>query len=142
MENLKLDVHGPILTNVAYYAGYIDGEGCFDTSNNSPRIRVNNTYPKVLYELKKFYGGTVRYRTPTSATSRPYFVWRIQGKLALEACRSLIPFLREKKEQALILLEITDYPAKSAKRLHLVGELKRLKRIEYGERESSRICTD
>ena len=84
----------------------------------------------------------MKLRTPKSIASRPYFVWRIQGKLALAACRSLLPFLREKKLQAAILLEIMDYPPKSAKRLHLVDELKRLKRIKYAERESVGIYTD
>ena len=72
----------------------------------------------------------MKLRTPKSIASRPYFVWRI------------LPFLREKKLQAAILLEIMDYPPKSAKRLHLVDELKRLKRIKYAERESVGIYTD
>jgi len=131
-----LVVLGKTLTEVelAYLAGFLDGEGSFGFYSASPRVAVSNCYPPVLLYLSAAFGGKVWADVKRSnPMQRRLFRWAVFGDNARACCELVLDYLFEKKPQAEILLRIADYPAQSATRARLAKTLKTLKRIEYDE---------
>lgn len=126
-----MDGIGPKPTDLAYAAGYIDGEGCFRWGS-SPRVSVKTTYPHVLKWLQHTFGGTVAQVSSGEGNLRSAFEWNIYGKAAIAACGMLLPYLKEKREQASILMQIMEFPPNSEARRRRIESLSKLKRIDYG----------
>lgn len=135
--------------DLAYIAGFLDGEGCFSTQRNSQasiRITVSNTYKPVLDWLQENFGGNVRphykNKSKIKKNHRPVYVWDIMGKGAEYLCKIIAPFLKEKTEQALLLIGLaqTKQIAKrkgvpeevKLQRERLASKLTKLKRVSYG----------
>lgn len=129
-----LDTTGPEPTDLAYLAGYMDGEGCFRANKGSIEVQVKNTYPHVLYLMQKLFGGavSVESRSRLVANHRTAFCFAIYGDSARSMVNLLLPYLKEKKAQAEIVLQLIDHPKHSAIKVHLTRRLKELKRIDYG----------
>lgn len=112
MESIKVDD-----TELAYFAGFLDGEGTFlihrahDRYYKS-RISCGNTYLMVLERLKRIFGGSIIKR-PIQPNRKPFFVWYVDGHRASDVAKQLLPFLREKKLQAEIII---DYEASRYRR--------------------------
>jgi len=133
-------IHGRTLTDgerLAYFAGYLDGEGCFySTPGGSVRIQVSNTFPYTLEQLKQRFGGSVRLRGKSNG-GRAVYEWVVYGKVAMEACALLAPYLHEKRDQCSTLVAIRGSHPRSARRASLIACLKDLKKISYSEEEES-----
>lgn len=125
-----MDATGLTPTELAYFAGFVDGEGCFGYYT-TPRVAVTNTYLPVLKELQAAFGGTWSLRGNRSPdVHRTCYAWVITGGHALNAVALLLPYLREKRPQAQLLLDIPAYPAHSAMRKALMQRLSELKRVD------------
>lgn len=76
-------------------------------SAGSITLKVDSCYPKVCYRLFKLFGGRFRHikRKTNFYRKRNYFSWAIHGEKAFLAVTTLFPFLREKKDQAKLLLK-------------------------------------
>lgn len=67
--------------NLAWAAGFLDGEGSFtvEASKNpikSIRITCGQNHPELLYRLQRVFGcGTVRKQT-----TRDFYIWRISQR--------------------------------------------------------------
>ena len=110
----------------AYCAGFLDGEGCFTYR----RVIVTNTYPVPLFILQERFSGAVRKRKPFKE-SKPAYEWSVNGEAADECLKRVLPYLLEKKQQALLILEISKYPVGSAQRTKRGKELREAKRTRY-----------
>lgn len=118
-------------TQRAYWAGFLDGEGCFRINNGSTaEVSVSNTFSAALHELQAAFGGHVAKKLPR-LNRRPCFQWRVQGEEARECVLDVEPYLFEKRRQAAILLIFSSYPKHSAMRTSLLKELSALKRVEH-----------
>lgn len=130
-----MDLAGPKPTNewLAYVAGYIDGEGCLDAGSNggTARVQISNTFPGVLKDIAEVFGGKVRSRPGWKVRHRANHYYLIHGEPAKTLCRLLLPYLREKRYQAELLLRLNDYPRRSAMRESILRRLKGAKRLEY-----------
>lgn len=117
---------------MAYIAGYLDGEGCF-TFVNTPVIEITNTYPHTLMWIKQFFGGTVSMRSNTRNSDkwRTTYRYKICGSNALHMCRSVSPYIQEKKLQVEAVLAMSKLPKQSEARKQLQKELSSLKVINY-----------
>ncbi len=124
------------IEEMAYYAGIIDGEGCI-SYYKSLGVSVEGLYPKTLIEMHTVFGGSVS--EIKRANKRRYYRWRIYGQDAGRCLQMLLPYLREKKEQAEVGLEAMCYPKHSDKRKMLTAHLKALKKVEHGP-EPTRLC--
>ena len=130
LENLRSEGTGQKLIDMVYAAGYLDAEGCL-RFNNTTVVSISNTYPLTLFWFQKLFGGTVREKGAAKDGHRQAYEWYCTGETARNCIKEVLPFLKEKLPQAVILLQILKYPKKSAKRTALVNELKKLKRINY-----------
>ena len=119
----------------AYLAGYTDGEGHFGFTRSSPRFEVTNTCPIVLLKLKTKFGGEVRLSTVSSKLNRRH-AWRYSAHVASipKILKKILPFLVEKKPQALLLLEymsIAKNAGSSVRKAEIQATIAQLKRISY-----------
>lgn len=125
-----METTGTRPTEIAYLAGFFDGEGCvlYD------RIMVDNTNPYLLEKFYLIWGGRIGEKGDATRTeqTRTCYRWHAHGDTARKAARDMMPYLVEKKQQAEILLEVINYPLSSAMREYHLKQLKNLKRIEYG----------
>ncbi len=113
--------------DLAWMAGYLDGEGSFVLNHNSIRLQLDNTYlPSLLFFRQKF-GGSILL--PKRQKGRPVYRWVLGGKKLEPILELLLPYLREKKPQAQILADWKDYSKKE--REHFRQLLGTLKRPEY-----------
>ncbi len=111
------------ITDIAYAAGVIDGEGHVGIHRHwysSKRfgryavyncaVSVTNTNEPVLQWLKELFGVGNVYpegrKKPLKPHYKPRFVWILSAKQAAHVIAVLLPFLRIKKEEALLVLAL------------------------------------
>lgn len=88
--------------DLAYLAGFLDGEGCFTTTSSSIVIKSSNTSLPVLNWIRETFGGSISLHSKRH--QKQAYQWSINGANAERLCRKLHPYLREKKAQAALLL--------------------------------------
>lgn len=129
MATTSSDRAGLKLTNTIWSAGYLDGEGYF-TFGGSPTVGVSNTHLPSLKFLRGLYGGTVGRKTFGDDRTRPAYEWRCYGKNAVAVIQAVLPFLREKAPQAMIVLHLAATKP-GPEREALAAKLSRLKRVRF-----------
>jgi len=108
--------------DLAYVAGFIDGEGCFDFVKSrksiTPRIVVVNTNKEIIEEFKSNFGGDITVREHKDHPNwKITYVWRLQHSAAIELTRKLLPYLKVKAPQARLIIEFGETRPGSGKRL-------------------------
>ncbi len=93
-----------------YAAGFLDGEGCFTVTNKHycrARVMCENTYRPAIEWLHTTFGGLARFDISGKKTNhRPTHRWVLSDRDAAEFCAVIAPYLREKAEQALLIIAI------------------------------------
>jgi hypothetical protein len=92
-------------TELAYFAGFIDGEGCITNTNTSAYMKVAHTYLPVLQKLQEVFGGSLSDHIDKSHKKKAW-LWRVCGDEALQTLLALRPYLIEKQRQADIAIEL------------------------------------
>lgn len=102
------------ITDLAYTAGYIDGDGCFHIGKErSPkrlktkyvvRIAISSTNPKVLKYFKNIFGGRVCLVKEEHNNNKALHQFSVGKIQALNMAKDIYSFLVEKKEECRILL--------------------------------------
>lgn len=137
---------------LAYLAGLIDGECCIGaynvrqkSSTKSPYAQITITTcmvtPFAVKLLQAVFGGTIKAMTKTG-NRRQTFHWCVRNREAESCLRAVLPFLREKREQAEVALSLAELRRSRGHTLQLTDEeiadreqyvqmLKNLKRVEY-----------
>lgn len=100
---------------------------------NSLEVSVCSIYPYTLEVFHQAYGGTLSRRR-RKGRHRTVHEWRIYAKRAEALIEDVLPYLKEKRGQALLCLEIRSM-APGPSRDGLVAQLKSMKRIEYKNAE-------
>lgn len=101
-------------TDRAYIAGFIDGEGCISISDREgryfqPRVTITNTDREILEWILSLYPGQniAEKRRDNSKHKLAYAaVW--SGAQAAVLLEDVISFLRMKREQAYLVLELIE----------------------------------
>lgn len=118
-------------TEIAYLAGYLDGEGSFYDAGGTARLSVGNTYRPLLERLHRHFGGSFSRERRRIKRGRQMWQWVCCGEDVKTILSLVRPYLVEKGPQADMLLEALKYPYRSARRTALRTSLKALKRIEH-----------
>jgi len=112
-NNEKLDLN--------YLAGFFDGDGSISIKRqNHPQstrgvcytlqVAVTNTNKEIVEHFKKVWkAGHIQTKTPLKQTHKTAYVWRVTGRTAKMVLEPLLPFLRVRKEQAVLALEFQTY---------------------------------
>ena len=92
-------------TEIAYIAGFFDGEGCVrikqaNQGGNSYYLiaHITNTNPVILKKVQDLFGGNTRVQE--KGRNKPIYNWYITSSEANDFLKTLQPFLIEKKSQA------------------------------------------
>lgn len=108
-------------TTLAYLAGAIDSDGSIGIKRSTYHIRVrkdakNATYseriqlkqvtPQIPELLKECFGGAFRIEKPSTQDGKPLFSYGCTDKQAARACELMLPYLRVKRRQAELVLEL------------------------------------
>lgn len=91
-------------TDIAYAAGFFDGEGCITISKNGAvDVRITNTAKNVLVKLQNIFGGAITDRT--QRVNKAQYAYSFYGENAIQFIKTIKPYLIEKLPQAETLLE-------------------------------------
>tara|TARA_R100001463_G_scaffold57630_4_gene109907 strand:- start:216 stop:650 length:435 start_codon:yes stop_codon:yes gene_type:complete len=142
MVSIAQELHGLQPIEYAYFAGLFDGEGCVmlakATYNNGnvyykPRITLTGCYYPTLSLLEKKYKGHIYIKTNTKDESKKTcYAFSLNGIKSISFLKSLLPYLKEKRTQALLLIESEKYPAKSSQRARIYQKLRDSKKVSHG----------
>lgn len=104
---------------LAYLAGFIDGEGCLNIRKNPNwviRVQVYNTKPSVIYWIRDSFGGRVWMKEhPADKNWKSSYTYEATAKIAYLLLKAVFPFLRLKKEQAEMLIRFQEEKDKRKK---------------------------
>lgn len=113
-DGLRIDAIGK--TWRAYLAGIIDGEGCIRVNKCKQRVGPNYSYEAslqvtmcdlaVIKKLQFLFGGSIRWRKPSSVKARPAFHWWVTGDRLRSLLNAAEPYLILKQPQALAALKV------------------------------------
>jgi len=104
LADLAVPDNNMLDTDIAYAAGFFDGEGCISISKNGAvDIRITNTAKNVLVKFQKLFGGTIGNRT--QKVNKTQYAYCVYGENAIEFIKILKPHLVEKLPQAETILE-------------------------------------
>lgn len=108
-----------------YIAGFIDGEGCINITwprkKNSFFLRVSiaNTDLGLLKSVKKDLGiGGISLKRPSKKSRFKSYQYWVAGCKALLVLKKLLPFLRGKKEEALLGIKFQEEKTRFSKSLN------------------------
>lgn len=108
---------------LAYLAGAMDSDGYFTIKKSTYHKRVrgdakNPTYsekmglhqvtPEVPHLLKETFGGMCYLAKGSNENSKPLWRYTSTDKVAAKACEMLLPYLRIKKAQVQLILELRE----------------------------------
>ncbi len=109
------------IETLAYLAGAMDSDGFLTIKKStyhrrvrmdahnavySERMGLKQITPDIPHLLRDTFGGSLRLNKGGTENSRPLWGWEVTNLSAAEACRRLLPYLRVKRQQADILLEL------------------------------------
>ena len=91
-------------TDLAYVAGFFDGEGCISiTKNGAVDVRIINTAHNVLVKLQSVFGGSITERS--QRVNKKQYAYSFYGENAVKFLELVKPYLIEKLPQAETVLE-------------------------------------
>jgi len=104
---------------LAYAAGFLDGEGTITANYRvSPktatpalhyRVMVFNTNREILEWFRDTFGGrTSLYGSPRHEHHKQVYSWWVSSQEAASVLRLLLPYLRIKRRQAELVLQMAD----------------------------------
>ena len=116
---------------LSYLAGLFDGEGCIlvykakSKQQYHARLQVMITYYPTLLDFQRYFGGNL---SKAGNNGKQVYSWYVEGTSnVLMICKSLLPYLREKKVQAEVMIEYCEkFPNKGNGKIW---------RYERGQRE-------
>ena len=124
-----------ITTDIAYIAGFFDGEGCIRIKRASQGgnsyyiwVAITNSNKGILDSIVDIFGGTVRQAEKT--VNKVIYHYLITSSEAVDMLKILSAFLKEKSQQA--QLAICFHEVKGSltpeTKLHYYNEMRRLKK--------------
>jgi len=94
-----------VTTDIAYIAGFLDGEGCIrikkaNQGGNSYYVwvAITNSYKPTLDFVQSVFGGQVRQAEKT--VNKIVYHYLITASEAVDMLKTILGFLRDKKKQA------------------------------------------
>lgn len=125
------DPTGPLRTeDLAYLAGYFDGEGTIGITGGSLCVRVVNTHRPAVDRFAALFGGAVGLHQAGNTATRPQWIWRAYGDTAAAFLTAVLPLLHEKAPQAYLGLQYRLVKSRED-RSHLRTALSMLKRSSH-----------
>jgi len=120
---------------LSYFAGLMDGEGCFNINHNKKRdtyqarLTMTNTNINLVNWCKDNIGGKIYKRKKYASHHKEKYEWMSWGdkEFLLQLLKSILPYLVGKKEQCKVLIKFqnTLRPKDNYNKLPKVIKMKR-----------------
>jgi len=118
-------------TEVAYFAGYFDGEGCVNFNRHSLTVAINSCCPRSIKRLDEAFGGRTSDGTyKDRPNARDYSRWILYGEKAIRFLHLIFPYSVEKRPQIKLALTYYDTEDKDEK-AEIRTQITALKRVDY-----------
>jgi len=107
-------------TDLAYFAGIVDGEGCFWIGKVPKKagdgyvsehyrglLKIDNTDKKLIEWIDAVFSGTSSAQCRSTSSrkfEREVFTWNATGDRLLDLCELILPYLVIKKEHCQIMI--------------------------------------
>lgn len=97
-------------TDLAYFAGIIDGEGCFCLHRSGARdvfgcdLSVGNTDPRLVQWIHERFGGRISRRQFADKRCKVFYHWHLLSRDLDTVIPAVLPYLVIKKDQAELML--------------------------------------
>ena len=113
-------------TDIAYIAGLIDGEGyigikkasvrkdCFHPSYHA-RIQIRMVDEPAIKFITETLGGQYYKEKPNANNGRPLYCYQASDKIAATILKTIIPYLKVKKQSAETVLQLRKLQSKGTK---------------------------
>jgi len=111
--------------DLAYIAGFFDGEGCIYSNGGCFKIGIYNTVRAPLDFVERLFGGNIYEQVPKNIRHSTIYRWIISGESAAGVLQYLMPYLIIKKKRAILGIKIANTSNKQ-ERFSLALELKRM----------------
>ena len=125
--------------NLAYTAGFLDGEGCFYSMPNKyckVIVTATNSCKRTIEWLHETYGGNIFKEPKRKSHHKQLYRWTVVGNVASRLCQKISPYLKEKAEQALLIITIQQTKRRGPLPDDVINERKRLlqklKELKHG----------
>lgn len=105
----------PTRDDYIYVAGLFDGEGCAMIQYRALRLahrpvaRIKMTSKETITWLRDTFGGNISFE-PSRANQSAAWRWELSGDSALRFYAEILPFLRTKRPQALVMSVYAELP--------------------------------
>jgi hypothetical protein len=133
--------------DLAYFAGYFDGEGCVRLKKYPQKaggvqyyfgVSITNTYQPALERFVDAFGGKIYRSNKDSSKGRHAGMWELRGEAAERFLSAIIPFLQEKRAQAELALQFRQLRSQLPRQIGpswpegdaIIDEVARLKKQE------------
>ncbi|MGA0121372.1 MAG: hypothetical protein ACO3HJ_07965, partial [Methylophilaceae bacterium] len=108
--------------NLAYFAGVIEGEGCFFNSKNQtgrlyPTIQVEMTDGDVIHKLNDFFKGNAPFSRKRAEDRLRSYRFRIMGERALKIMFDIYNYMSARRKAKIdqVMREYCEYHANRVK---------------------------
>lgn len=94
----------PTSEEVSWVAGFMEGEGSFNSSGRSFEIGAYQSNIEPLEKLKSIMGGEIyktKARNGRNVNSKESYAWRASGRVAIFVCLHIYEHLSEKRKRAI-----------------------------------------
>ena len=129
MEKLKQ-------TELAYLAGYFDGEGCVTFSRKWIRVSISSCCPRPIEKLYKLFGGRA---ADGSYVDRPaariFSRCTLHGAKAIAFLKLIHPYSLEKEPQIRLALKYME--AGDIEKAEIRAQIKALKKVNYHAKKNT-----
>lgn len=94
--------------DVAWAAGFLEGEGSFQSSRTTPTVVCSQVQREPLERLLRMFGGNIiPLKHKEGTRGQPYFRWYISGVRAAEVAMTLLVLMSPRRfEQIVKMLDI------------------------------------
>ena len=111
----------------AYLAGILDADGYFTIKRStyhmrvrgdatqaihSEKVGIKQVQPEAIDLLCEYFGGSRRIEKPSAKHGKMLHAWSVTDKKAVEVVNTLLPYLRIKRRQAELLLDLRESKAR------------------------------
>lgn len=101
--------------DLAYIAGFFDGEGCISikrclckerkVARYQLEVTVGSTDEWACRRLLLMFGGNIRQTKQQNKNWKPFWVWRASSKTAGDFLKAIMPYLHLKQDRAILALK-------------------------------------
>lgn len=95
----------PTAMDVAWAAGFFEGEGCVYNSGRGIVVLVAQKDPEVLFRLKAWFGGSIHKRNHSGAKKITLHAWMVSGNRARNFMRVTWDYLSTRRQAKALQVE-------------------------------------